>query len=100
MIIILRVSKIPYRSIRIPRLGGEILQGKAFQKRQLFILVQDLRTDFGGFQIRTEPKEAAVVVVAPKGGAHAKKAPPLCSESAFCFKNSDSRKNVQGDQIT
>ena len=65
----LNCLKALYRSIRIPRRGGEVLQRKAFQQRQLFVLVQDLRTDFFGFQIRTEPKEA--VVVAPKGGANA-----------------------------
>ena len=29
-----------------------------------------------------------------------KKTPPSFDESAFIFKNKDSRKNVQGDQIT
>ena len=69
MIIMLSCLKALYRSIFIPRRGGEVLQRKAFQQRQRFVLVPDLRTDFFEFQIRTEPKEAAVAV-APKGRAN------------------------------
>ncbi len=67
----LNCLKALYRSIFIPRRSWTVCQGSIFHKQKLLILIQDINAYCTNTPIQAEPKEAAAVVVAPKGGGNA-----------------------------